>query len=45
MSALVGVIILVASLGMLLALGLERIGLVILFFTSLMVYLHFFGGI
>ena len=45
MSALVGVIILVSGLGMLLGLGLERIGLVILFFTSLMVYLHFFGGI
>ncbi len=45
MSALVGVIILVGGLGMLLGLGLERIGLVILFFLSLMVYLHFFGGI
>ena len=45
MSALVGVIMLVASIGMLLGLGLERIGLVILFFTSLIVYLHFFGGV
>jgi hypothetical protein len=45
MSALVGVIILVAGLGVLLGVGLERIGLVIFFFTSLMVYLHFFGGI
>lgn len=45
MSALVGVIILVASLGILLGLGLERIGFVIFFFASLMVYLHFFGGI
>ena len=45
MSALVGVIILVSGLGMLLGLGLERIVLVIFFFTSLMVYLQLFGGI
>jgi hypothetical protein len=45
MSPLIGVIILVFSIGFLMAIGLEKLSLLIGFFVALMSYLHFFGGI
>jgi hypothetical protein len=45
MSPLIGVIILVFSIGFLMAMGLEKLSLLIGFFVALITYLHFFGGI
>jgi hypothetical protein len=45
MSPLLGIILLVFSMGFLLGIGLEKLWLVIGFFIILISYLHFFGGI
>jgi len=45
MMPLITIILLVFAIGFLMTLGLERLLLVIGFFISLMLYLHFFGGI
>jgi hypothetical protein len=45
MSPLLGIILLVFSIGFLLGIGLEKLWLVIGFFIILISYLHFFGGI
>jgi len=45
MSPLIGVIILVFSIGFLMATGLEKLSLLIGFFVAFISYLHFFGGI
>jgi len=45
MSPLLAIILLVFSIGFLMAMGLEKLWLVIGFFISLIAYLHFFGGI
>jgi hypothetical protein len=45
MSPLLTIIILVFSIGFLMAIGLEKLSLLIGFFIALISYLHFFGGI
>jgi hypothetical protein len=45
MSPLIVIILLVFSIGFLMAMGLERLSLLIGFFIALITYLHFFGGI
>jgi hypothetical protein len=45
MSPLIVIILLVFSIGFLMAMGLEKLWLVIGFFITLTAYLHFFGGI
>ncbi|MFY8169840.1 MAG: hypothetical protein ACOVK2_01855 [Candidatus Fonsibacter sp.] len=45
MSPLLTIIILVFSIGFLMAMGLEKLSLLIGFFVALITYLHFFGGI
>jgi hypothetical protein len=45
MSPLIRVIILVFSIGFLMAMGLEKLSLLIGFFVAFISYLHFFGGI
>jgi hypothetical protein len=45
MSPLLTIIILVFSIGFLMAMGLEKLSLLIGFFVALIAYLHFFGGI
>jgi len=45
MTPLVTIILLVFSIGFLMTIGLEKIGLLIGFFIVLVTYLHFFGGI
>jgi hypothetical protein len=45
MSPLLTIIILVFSIGFLMAIGLEKLSLLIGFFVALITYLHFFGGI
>ena len=45
MTPLITIILLVFSVGFLMAMGLEKLWLVIGFFVTLSAYLHFFGGI
>ncbi len=45
MTPLVVIILLVFSIGFLMAIGLEKMWLVVSFFVALITYLHFFGGI
>ena len=45
MTPLLAIILLVFSIGFLMAMGLEKLWLVIGFFIALITYLHFFGGI
>ena len=45
MSPLIVIILIVFSIGFLMAMGLERLSLLIGFFIVLITYLHFFGGI
>ncbi|MEY4097085.1 MAG: hypothetical protein RLZZ102_775 [Pseudomonadota bacterium] len=45
MTPLLAIILLVFSIGFLMAMGLEKLWLVIGFFIALIAYLHFFGGI
>ena len=45
MTPLITIILLVFGIGFLMAIGLERIGLLIVFFVGLVTYLHLFGGV
>jgi hypothetical protein len=45
MTPLISIILLVFTIGFLMAIGLEKLWLVIGFFITLASYLHFFGGI
>jgi len=45
MTPLLTIIFLVFFIGFLMAIGLEKLWLVIGFFVTLVAYLHFFGGI
>lgn len=45
MTPLLAIILLVFAIGFLMAMGLEKLWLVIGFFITLASYLHFFGGV
>lgn len=45
MTPLLTIILLVFAIGFLMAIGLEKLWLVIGFFAALISYLHFFGGV
>ena len=45
MTPLLTIILLVFSIGFLMAIGLEKLWLLIGFFLTLVTYLHFFGGV